>query len=376
MAASNGFDMISSRRNLVPIIVSLVLSIAVHVISIIAFSGFKGFQFPGLSSCNIMTINLQEGTVPNRLIRDQRPSLLKNYSGKNPVPENKDAILKNNQNENWTDPDQDQDKETRPSEDNPGDKTSANTEKPAEETKYRNDSNKIETANPVVKKTPLLIPRASNEIFDYDISWLGIHAGNAILEAVDNNGLFKITSRVRSSSFVSAFYKVEDYAESLVRDGIPVNFRIKQHEGKYVSNKETIFEADKGNITFFNYVKNIKDEHIIKDRVAWDVISGFYYLRTQPLEIGKAVYIDIFDSDKFYKTEVNVLRKEKIKIPDMGEVDTILVKPELKSDGLFQKKGDILIWLTNDERKIPVRVETKVPVGSVVAELRNFKIEQ
>jgi hypothetical protein len=373
MAASNGFDMISSRRNLMLIIVSLILSIAVHVFSIIAFSGFKGFQFPGLSSYNIMTINLQEGTVPNRLIKDKRLYLLKNYSEKNPVPENKDAILKNNQDENWTD--RDQDKGTRPSEDNPRDKTSANSEKPAEETKYRDDSNKIETAKPVVKRTPLLIPRASNEIFDYDISWLGIHAGNAILEAVDNNGLFKITSRVRSSSFVSAFYKVEDYAESLVRDGIPVNFRIKQHEGKYVSNKETIFEADKGNITFFNYVKNIKDEHIIKDRVAWDVISGFYYLRTQPLEIGKAVYIDIFDSDKFYSTEVNVLRKEKIKIPYMGEVDTILVKPELKSDGLFQKKGDILIWLTNDERKIPVRVETKVPVGSVVAELRNFKIE-
>ncbi len=364
--------MISRRYNIVPLTISLILSLAVHAASIIAFSGFKSFQFPGFSSYRIMAISLQEETTPNKLTGNKRFTFPKNHPEDKPTLGNRDAGPEHDQDKIRAD--QDQGKKTQTSGGDLGDKPSANIEKSAEEARF-DDSNKTEPVERVVKKTSLLTPRASNEIFDYDISWLGIHAGNAILEAVDKNGLFKITSRVRSSSFVSAFYKVDDYAESLIMNGMPVNFRIKQHEGKYMSNKETVFDADKGNITFFNYIKNTKDEHTVKDRVAWDVISGFYYLRTQPLEIGKAVYIDIFDSDKFYKTEVNVLRKERIKIPDIGEVDTILVKPELKSEGLFQKKGDILIWLTNDERKIPVRVETKVPVGSVVAVLRNFKIE-
>jgi hypothetical protein len=321
--------MIKPKYNLIAIIVFLILSSVVYAASTIKLPGSEVFQSPDFSPRKITAISLRDITS-NKSFSDSRFAL----------PE----------------------------------KISENSEKPVEEARY-DGGYKTEPAKPVIKKTSLLIPRASREIFDYDISWLGIYAGNATLEAVDNNSLFKITSRVHSSPFVSVFYKVEDYAQSLIKDGRPVNFRIKQHEGKYRSNKETVFDADTGNITFFNYLKNSKHKHTIKDRVAWDVMSGFYYLRTLPLKIGKAVYIDIFDSNKFYKAEVAVLRKEKIKVPDMGEVETILVKPELKSEGLFRKKGDILIWLTNDERKIPVKVETRVPVGSVVAVLRNFKIK-
>jgi hypothetical protein len=107
-----------------------------------------------------------------------------------------------------------------------------------------------------------------------------------------------------------------------------------------------------------------------------DVISGFYHLRTLSLEVGKVVSIDIFDSNKFYTAEVSVLGKEKIGISALGEIDTIKVKPELKSEGLFQRKGDILIWLSDDDRRIPVRVETKVPVGKVVAELKEITTEK
>jgi len=60
----------------------------------------------------------------------------------------------------------------------------------------------------------------------------------------------------------------------------------------------------------------------------------------------------------------------------MGELGTVIVKPELKSEGLFQSKGDILIWLTDDEKRIPVKVETKVPVGNIVARLSSLEMEK
>ncbi len=84
--------------------------------------------------------------------------------------------------------------------------------------------------------------------------------------------------------------------------------------------------------------------------------------------------MDIFDSNKFFRAEVNILKKEMLQIPGIGEVSTVLIKPELKSEGLFKKTGDIFIWLTDDDRKIPVRVETKIPVGNVVAELKGIEI--
>lgn len=214
------------------------------------------------------------------------------------------------------------------------------------------------------------------EKFYYDIYWLGIHVGKAVLEAFNDGGIIRITSEVHSAPFLSTFYKVEDYAESRVKDGRPFNFRIRQHEGKYRSDKETIFDADNGKITYHDYLKGTKDEHVVKDSMFWDVISGFYYLRTRGLEPETTVFVDIFDSNKVLNAEVNVLGRESVKFVGKGDIDAIVVKPILKSDGLFQNKGDIRIWLSDDGNRMPVRVETKVSIGKVTAELKSVETER
>ena len=216
----------------------------------------------------------------------------------------------------------------------------------------------------------------SREKFYYDIYWIGIYVGRAELEGVSDNGLVKITSQAHSGEFLSNFYKVEDYAQSTVKDGVPLNFRIRQHEGKYRSDKETKFDARNGKITYFDYRKGLREEHEGKRGVFWDVISGFYFLRTKGMEREKTIFINIFDSNKFLNAEVNVLGKEKIHFGGKGEIEAILVKPILKSDGLFQNKGDIRIWLSNDGNRFPIRVETKVPIGKVVAELKKVETEK
>ena len=94
----------------------------------------------------------------------------------------------------------------------------------------------------------------------------------------------------------------------------------------------------------------------------------------QPATLIKSIIArKLFDSRGNLTVEVNVLAKEKVSLSDGREVDTVKIRPVLKSDGIFQKKGDILIWLTDDTKRTPVRVETEVPVGKVVAELRDFE---
>ncbi len=110
-------------------------------------------------------------------------------------------------------------------------------------------------------------------------------------------------------------------------------------------------------------------------KLLWDVITSFYYLRRQPLEIGKSVHISMFDSNKFLNTEVRVLRHEQFTMDNGQEVPTIIVEPVLKSEGLFQKSGTIMIWLTDDERRMPVRMETKLKIGWVTAVLKSFSVQ-
>ncbi len=222
-------------------------------------------------------------------------------------------------------------------------------------------------------KTAIL--KSTREKLSYSLYWLGIYVGSAELEAVSSDGKVTIKSQVHSAPVISAFYTVEDYSESKVINGLPVNFRIKQHEGKYRSDKETFFDLDNQHIIFNDYLKGTKDDYSVKGGELWDLISGFYYLRTQHFEVGKTIYIDIFDSKKFFTAEVSILGKEKIKFAKNEELDTVKVKPLLKSEGLFQNKGDILIWLTDDDNKIPVKIETKVPIGKVVAILTSTESE-
>jgi hypothetical protein len=86
------------------------------------------------------------------------------------------------------------------------------------------------------------------------------------------------------------------------------------------------------------------------------------------LEVGKSVFVDVFDSKKLWNVEVQVLRKEKISTI-LGEVETIVIKPLMKSEGIFNRKGEILIWLTDDQKRIPVKMNTKVVVGAITATL-------
>ena len=98
----------------------------------------------------------------------------------------------------------------------------------------------------------------------------------------------------------------------------------------------------------------------------YDTLSSFYYYRSVSLQVGTSSFIDIFDGKKLWNTEVQVLRREEIVTP-LGKFRTVVIKPLLKSNGIFARTGDIFIWLTDDERRIPVLMKSKVKVGNITA---------
>jgi hypothetical protein len=100
----------------------------------------------------------------------------------------------------------------------------------------------------------------------------------------------------------------------------------------------------------------------------YDVYGSFFYVRHLPLETGKVVSVNILDGLNPHTLDIRVLRRERLRTV-LGEVDTIVIRPMVKQEGVFEGKGGITIWLTDDPRRIPVRAETKVTVGSVVATL-------
>lgn len=211
-----------------------------------------------------------------------------------------------------------------------------------------------------------------NKKYHYDLYWSGIKAGEAVLEYVETPEGLAVRTQAVSSTFVSIFYKVDDRAETILYpDGYPKIFTLNISEGRHTKHKVTEFiqnsEESLQKIFFHDILKDEKEEYEL-DKPAYDPLSGFYAMTKKKIEVGRTEYITIFDSKKIFDAEINVLEKEKVRVP-AGEFDTIVINPILKTEGLFLRKGKMHIWLTDDERKIPVMFKSKVKIGSFVAKL-------
>ena len=150
-------------------------------------------------------------------------------------------------------------------------------------------------------------------------------------------------------------------------DGI-FTWRFEKHirEGK--------FSADKY-VEYDQYHRNVitKKDTMPVPLYVQDILSSFYYARTVPMKVGHPFDIDNYADGKVYQLKVLVHRKEQIKVP-AGSFNCIVIEPVLKGEGLFNQKGKLTIWLTDDERRIPVLMKSKVVIGSIDARLKSFKI--
>ena len=207
----------------------------------------------------------------------------------------------------------------------------------------------------------------------YDLTWTGIKAGTATQEIIDEKDSIRVVSTARSADWISVFFPVEDRVESVLTKvapphlGLPKSYRMKTREGKRLKDKELIFDHAKKKAVYIDHRGGVKVEVAINENT-YDPYSSFYFVRTLNLEVGKSVYVSVLDNNELWNVEVQVLKKEKMKTI-LGEVNTILIKPLIKSEGIFERKGEIFIWLTDDARRIPVKMKTKVAIGSITGTL-------
>ena len=95
-----------------------------------------------------------------------------------------------------------------------------------------------------------------------------------------------------------------------------------------------------------------------------DVVSAIYYLRMQKLDLGRSFDVPISDSGRVYRIPVRVIEKKRLKTV-LGRVTTVRVQPELFGErGMVNAKGEFDIWLTDDERRIPVSARIKGAFGT------------
>jgi len=216
-------------------------------------------------------------------------------------------------------------------------------------------------------------PFQVGEQFTYEISWLNITAGTAAM-AINGAGmdgdrpLAKLITTAQSRPVITKFFPVDNRVESIMDLAtlLPEHLIFKRREGKKKEDIEYIFHQKEGTVTV---VKNGVTELLEMQPATQDIISCLYYARSELLlQPGSSLTMNVYHDKKNRKLDVHVEGIEMVSGP-WGEVETARVLVVMPFQGLFLNKGNIRVWFTNDDRRIPVRMKAKVVIGSIVADL-------
>lgn len=180
---------------------------------------------------------------------------------------------------------------------------------------------------------------------------------------------YNVIFKVNSVPAFDAFYKVRDRYETFIDvEGI-FPWRFEQHirEGSYSRDFSAFFDQRK------NKAKTSEGTYNIPPNVN-DIVSAFYLARTfdySKMKAGDKIQLQNFYKDKVYPLDIIFHGREKVSVA-AGTFDCIILEPIAKEGGLFKSEGTLVLWLTDDEIKMPVKVKTKVIIGSIDAELTAY----
>ncbi len=203
-----------------------------------------------------------------------------------------------------------------------------------------------------------------NEVLEYGIKVRGVPAGSQTLQVngkklLDGQEVYHLKSVSKIKRFFSVFYPFSNRSESFVQSDslYPLHYTKKIRDGGYKGNIDVVFDWDN---QVARIVKDQKKTEICILPGVQDELSMIYLLRIKELEVGQDYQFPFLSGDKTLKTTVEILRTERLKTV-LGTLDTIVIKTNPKN---------ITIWLTNDNLRIPVKIEARTKIGKLVSKLK------
>jgi len=240
------------------------------------------------------------------------------------------------------------------------------------------------------KKIKLVYPKVTNTAFQvgekltFKVRYGFIRAGTATMSVyketeIKGKPVYQIRTTAESDAPFSWVYEVKDVVDSFIdREGLfSWRFEKRLREGGYdidllvdylpedsLAKVESIRYRDEGT--------ERKSYDVKVPPFAMDVLAAFYFIRTVPLNIGDVIKLINHDNEKVYDLEVAVYLRENVSTA-AGEFRCLKIEPLLKGEGIFKQQGRLLVWLTDDQYKIPVQMTSEVAVGHITTELEKIE---
>jgi len=218
---------------------------------------------------------------------------------------------------------------------------------------------------------PQAYPWAVGETLTYTakLGMLSLGSGTlqvARIDTVRGNESFRFRFRLQGKSII---YSLDDVLESYVgtRDLVSRRFVQDFTENNKPTHRRYEIYPDSG---FF--LEEGHSERKPTPAAPLDDAAFFYFVRITPLEVGKKYVYDRYFRKEKNPVTIEVTKREKLDLPDGSTVDCLVLHPVIETKGMFSKRSDTRIWLTDDARRLPVQIRSKFPFGTITLRLREM----
>jgi len=217
---------------------------------------------------------------------------------------------------------------------------------------------------------------ATPERLHYSISWIGIPVGESTLISygiVEEGGdaVYHFSSMAASNHVLRLLYPVRTRIDSFVDSDrfLPIRYTMVGRQGFQRRNRELRFDQDNHivHLTMDGESRNYPTAASVQDPLS----ALYYYRMTATMQPGEVVRIPVHDRKRPKEIVVTAGPVETV-TTDAGTFQASRLNIRQEEEGLFLHEGDITVWMTADERRLPVRLEGRVAIGTVEAELEDY----
>lgn len=236
-----------------------------------------------------------------------------------------------------------------------------------------------------VGRRPVVDPYRVGEKVTLMLTYFGVSAGDATLEVkpfaeVNGRRAYHFYSTMKSSAVFSMFYKVDDFCESFLdfEELVPLNFTLSATETKQIKEVRQFFDWKEKKADYWER-RVTKEDGVQEKKRSWDlnpysqnIYTAVQYVRNFALRDGKTYVYHVSDDGRSWDVRATVLRREVLKT-DVGNFNSIVIKPEVFTEGILKPMGEVLFWYTDDDRKFPIKFESKIKIGKIIGYLKGLE---
>jgi len=222
------------------------------------------------------------------------------------------------------------------------------------------------------------------EEFTMSIKYLGLSAGTAQITTLEpvfmgEQKVWHIKAKLKSADYYKYIYQLDDSIESYIstESFLPLKYQLIQRESAQEIDDLQLFDADKLK-TFFWYrrlkkgIVNKQEQSNHIPKYVQDSFSALYFARGLPLVKGVVYEYPVVTRAKIWIIKLEVVAREEI-IFQKSKIMALKIKAETRFPGILKKKGDINFWISDDKKRLFLKFNAKVKIGSISGDLLEYK---